>query len=200
MLNWRKATTIGLVICVVHLCFLDSVNAAASAASTSIKQNVDQFGVGAKVGVTLATGKKLRGFIEAIEDRSFLLDLGPKKASLRVGYDEVTDLRLAKRKYRASEQPDAVEARRVALALGVDKHVVVKTSDGRERHGHIRSIEADYFTILPDHQSESVQIAYNDVRHLEKNLSAGATIVLVVVVAAAVVVTAILLADGDSRY
>ena len=46
------------------------------------------------------------------------------------------------------------------------------------------------FSVLPDQQSAAIQIAYGDIRHVEKNLSLGATIVLLVLIAAAVLVAA----------
>src|SRR5205814_6379545 len=107
-----------------------------------------------------------------------------------IAYDQVTEMKLTKRRYRASGEPDAAEARRVVLALGVGKHVVVNAIGGREVHGNIQAIEPGYFSVLPDQQNAPVQIAYGDVRHVEKNLSLGATIVLLVLIAAAVVVAA----------
>ena len=62
---------------------------------------------------------------------------------------------------------------------------------GHELHGHIQAIDGDTFTLLPDHQTTSVRIAYRDVDYLEKNLSFGATIVLVVLIVAAVAVISI---------
>ena len=93
-------------------------------------------------------------------------------------------------RYRAHGHPDPAEARRVVLALGMGKHVVVNTTAGREFHGNIVAIEQGYFSVVPDRQTAPVQIAYADIKHVEKNLSLGATIVLLVLIAAAVVVAA----------
>jgi len=78
----------------------------------------------------------------------------------------------------------------VVAALGIGKHIGVKTTGGREFHGHIQLIEPDSFTMLPDREAAPVQIAYGEVKYVEKNLSLGATVVLVVLIAAAVIVIA----------
>ena len=57
----------------------------------------------------------------------------------------MTGVELLKRRYRAHGQPDAAEARRVVLALGMGKHIVVNTTAGRELHGNIVAIEPGYF-------------------------------------------------------
>jgi small nuclear ribonucleoprotein (snRNP)-like protein len=194
MNKWRNTTAVALVICVSHLTLLDSLNAANSSTPASIRQQMDQYGVGAKIRLKLGSGEKLQGAIGAIEDHGFLISSKPEKLSRRVDYDQVAQLQLANRRYHASGQPDPIEARRVALALGVGKHVVVKTSTGAEYHGHLQAIEEDHLMVLPDHQPVPVQVAYGDVRHLEKNLSLGATIVLVVLIGAALIVTAAVLA------
>ena len=176
----RRILAVALVTC---LFWADSLRAATSFTPSSIRQQVEQFGVGAKVGLKLAGGEKLRGSIEAIDDDGFLL------GARRIAYDQVAQMQLASRIYRASKGGPE-DARRVALALGVGKHVVVKMTGNRELHGHIQALDSDHFTLMPDRQAAPVQIAYNDVQHLEKNLSFGATIVLVVLIVAAVVVAA----------
>jgi ribosome maturation factor RimP len=162
---------------------------------TVTKQQVDRWGVGAEVKVQLAGGKNLRGAISGIEDDSFLLVKGQKASPKRVGYAEVAELKLAKNLYRATGQPDAVAAMRVVEALGVGRHAVVKTTAaGQEYHGNIQAIDRDQFTLLPDHQSQPVQIAYNDVQQVGPNLSRNALIGIIVGAAAAAVVIGLLLA------
>lgn len=154
------------------------------------KRQVDQFGVGAKVKIQLADGKKLKGSISAIEDEAFLLASKADGSPQRVAYDQVAQLKLAKLTYKAVGQPDPAEARRVVLGLGAGHHVQVKTTAGKEYHGNIQAIDPDSFTILCDHQTASVQIAYNDVLHVGPNLSTGAKVAIGVIVVVAIVVIA----------
>jgi ribosome maturation factor RimP len=160
---------------------------------TLTKQQVDRWGVGAEVKVKLAGGKNLRGAISGIEDESFLLVKGQKASPKRVGYAEVAELKLAKNLYRATGQPDVIAVMRVVEALGVGRHAVVKTTAGQEYHGNIQVIGQDQFTLLPDHQSQPVQIAYNDVQQVGPNLSTGAKVAIIVGAAAAAVVIGLLI-------
>ena len=180
----RRIVAVGLALSLFHISLVQSA-VAAPAVTTSIREQVSVFGTGAEVKLKLARGEKLRGSIEAIDDSGFLF-LERNRAARRITYDEVAHLAFPQR-YKAKGEPDPLQARRVVLALGVGKHVGVKFS-GREVHGHIQAIGGDHFTVLPDKQAAPVEIAFNEVRYVEKNLSAGATIVLVVVVAAVVVV------------
>jgi len=184
----RKMVAVALVFCLYHLSLIKSLTAGTTFTPTSIRQRVEAFGVGAKVGLKLAGGKKLHGTVELIDDRGFTLSQGSGPAK-SIAYDEVGQLSLAERAYHAKGQPDPVDARRIVLNLGVGKHAVVRFGDN-EFHGHIQSIEAEHFTLLPDHETAPVQIAYRDVQYVEKNLSLGATVVLIVLIAAAVVVAA----------
>jgi len=161
---------------------------AAAVETASVRQQVTEYGVGAKLSLKLAGGKKLGGSVESIDDAGFQLSK-PNGDAVHLRYDDLALVKLAERAYRAKQDPDPVEARRMVLSLGAGKHVVVKLT-GREFHGHIQTIAADTFTLLPDREITPVQIAYRDVRYVEKNLSFGATIVLVVLIVAAVVVAA----------
>jgi hypothetical protein len=51
-----------------------------------------------------------------------------------------------------------------------------------------QAIESDHFTMLPDHRSATVQIAYGDITQLGPNLSRGAKIAIIAGVAAAVII------------
>lgn len=161
------------------------------------KRQVDQFGVGAKVKIQLADGKKLKGSISAIEDEAFLLASKADGSPQRVAYDQVARLKLAKLTYKAVGQPDPAEARRVVLGLGVGKHIMVKTAAGKEYHGNIQAVDADFFTILPDQQMAPVQLAYADVLQLGPNLSRGAKIAILVLVVLAV--TAVVVGETISE-
>lgn len=192
MYSSKKALVIALVTCLLVLPLGDvaaSLEAATPPNPAVAKQQVDQFGLGAKVKIQLADGKKLKGSISAIEDGGFLLASKADGSPQRVAYDQVAQLKLAKLTYKAGGQPDAVEARRVVLGLGVGHHIQVKTTAGTEYHGNIQAIEADLFTLLPDHQTAPVQIAFADVQYVEQNLSRGAKIAIIVLVVLAVTVT-----------
>ena len=196
MTNWQKFIATGLAACMLVLPFGDlavSLQAEVPPNPTLTKQQVDRWGVGAEVKVMLAGGKNLRGAISGIEDDSFLLVKGQKASPKRVGYAEVAELKLAKNLYRATGQPDPLAALRAVEALGVGRHAVVKTAAGQEYHGNVQAIDRDQFMLLPDHQSQPVQIAYNDVLQVGPNLSKGAKIGIIVGVAVAVVLVVVLL-------
>ena len=153
-----------------------------------MKHQVDQLGVGAKVKVKLEGGKKLEGYIETIDDEGFLLNSKREASPRRIAYDQVARLKFAKRSYRASGQPDPVEARRAVLGLGVGQHVMVKVAGGKKLRGHIEAIESDNFTLRPDRQTTAVQIVYNDVWRVQQNLSTGAKIAIAAAVIFGVVI------------
>ena len=186
----KKVLVLGLVVCLGYLPVADVATLAATRPDSAFaKQQIDQFGVGAKVKIQLADGKKLKGSISAIEDEGFLLASKADGSPQRVAYDQVAQLKLAKLTYKAGGQPDAVEARRVVLGLGVGHHIQVKTTAGKEYHGNIQEIGSDLLTLLPDHQTAPVQIAFADVQYVEQNLSRGAKIAIIVLVVLAVTVT-----------
>jgi len=192
MYSSKKALVIALVTSLLLLPLGDvaaSLNAATPPNPAVAKQQVDQFGLGAKVKIQLADGKKLKGSISAIEDGGFLLASKADGSPQRVAYDQVAQLKLAKLTYKATGQPNLAEARRVVLGLGVGKHIQVKTAAGKEYHGLIVAIEEGGFAVMPDKQSAPVQIAYSDVVQLGPNLSTGAKIAIAVVVAAGVALT-----------
>ncbi len=188
MSSWRKATATVLVACMLHFSLGNALASPNVPDPALVKQHVDLFGRGARVSLKLANGQKLRGSIGAIEDQAFLLAPQRETTPRRILYDQVSELKLAKRLYRASGQPDPVEAKRMVVTLGVGKHVAVQVPSGKKLHGHIQAIEGERFTLVPDNQTAPVQIEYSDVHYVEKNLSFGATIVLVVLIVAAVAV------------
>jgi ribosome maturation factor RimP len=187
MISWHKGIAIGLVCCMTVLPLGDmaAFGATASPDRAAVKQQIDQFGVGANVKLQLADGKRLKGSISAIEDEAFLVASGREGSPQRVAYDQVAQVKLAKLTYKAAGQPDPAEARRVVLGLGVGKHIMVKTAAGKEYHGLIVAIEEGGFAVMPDKQATPVQIAYNDVLQVGPNLS---TFAKVAIVAAIVVV------------
>jgi ribosome maturation factor RimP len=158
---------------------------------TLTRQRVDQFGVGAKVKVALANGKKFRGSIQSIEEGGFLLAAAKAGSPTRVPYGEITQVSLTKNTYKAAGQPDSVEVRRVVAELGVGHHIMVKTSEAKEYHGNIVAVAAESFTVLPDHTAAPVQIAYNNVQQMGPNHSKGYWIGLAVVVGIVVTITVV---------
>jgi ribosome maturation factor RimP len=183
--SWRKYTVIGLVVCLMYLPLADVGLAANETRLPNpglTKQQVGKFGVGAKVKVELTNGKKFKGSIQSIEDGGFLLAAAKAGSPTRVPYGNVAQLKLAKNTYKATGQPDSVEVRRVVAELGVAHHIMVKTSEAKEYHGNIVAIEAESFTVLPDHTAAPVQIAYNSVQQMGPNMSKGAKIAIIVVV------------------
>ena len=120
MNNWRGIVAVGLVFCLYHASLIQSLGAA-SVDAESIRQQVAELGVGAKVGLKLAGGKKLRGSIEAIDDQGFLLS-ERSQPGVHVSYSDVGQVKLAQRAYRAKGETDPAEARRVVLSLGVGRH------------------------------------------------------------------------------
>ncbi len=190
MSEYSKFVARGLVVCMVSLAAADfesPLEAAAAFTPTSVKEEIEQFGAGAKVRLKLAGGERLRGVIKAIEADDFVLDTGRPATSRRIAYARVAQVSLAKLTYRTSALPNAAEVRQVVIALGIGKHVMVRTSGGREYHGYTQAIEQHHFTVLPDDQGAPVQIAYSEVSHVERNMSTGPKIVLGVLLVIAVI-------------
>jgi hypothetical protein len=154
--KWQVCVSVVLVISLYHVTVIQSLEAASNDAS--ISGQVAEYGVGAKLNLKLAGGKKLGGSVESIDEDGFRISK-PNRPATYVRYDEVAQVRFAERAYHAKRAADPLEARRLVLSLGAGQHVVVKFS-GRELHGHIQTIDDDTFTLLPDHQTTSVQIAF----------------------------------------
>ena len=190
MNQWHRIIVIALVICIGVLPVSDVAPLAADtpAAPEQVKQQLDQFGVGANLKVQLADGKKLKGSVVSLGEDGFELRGKSADAPRHIAYNNVNAVTLAKLKYRAKGTPDAVEARRVVLGLGVGHHIQVKTTAGKEYHGNIQIIGTDSFRMLPDRETAPVQIAFADVQYVEQNLSTGAKVAIIVGAAAAAVV------------
>ena len=138
--------------------------------------------MGANLKVQLADGKKLKGSVVALGEDGFELKAKSGDAPRHIAYNNVNEVKLAKLKYRAKGVPDAVEARRVVLGLGVGHHIQAKITAGKEYHGNIQIIGTDSFTMLPDREAAPVQIAFAEVQYVEQNLSKGAQIGIAVAV------------------
>jgi ribosome maturation factor RimP len=188
MNQWHRVIVIVLVFCIGILPVSDVAAVAGDTPSGSdqVKQQIDQYGVGANLKVQLANGKKLKGSVVSLADDSFELRSKAEESPRHIAYNNVNEVKLAKLVYRAKAAPDAVEARRVVLGLGVGKHIMVKTAEGTEYHGNILSVGTEQFTMLPDHQAVPVEIAYSQTLRMGPNLSKGAKIAIVVVVGLAI--------------
>jgi ribosome maturation factor RimP len=201
----RDSICIGLMGCMLLVPIKDAAAyplPAIPSNLSSVKQQVEQIGVGAVVKLKLAGGEKVRGNIQAIDDQGFVLESGRLPSQRRITYDQVVRVTLASLVYRATGVPDPIAASRVVAGLGAGHHIVVKTTEGKEYHGNIQVIGEDYFVMVPDHQTASVQIAYTQVHYVEQNLSKGAKIAIVVAVAlaVAVVVTVVVVKVGCKGY
>lgn len=181
----RASISVGVIFC---LFFVQSVSVAASFGPDTVRDQVKQFGTGARVKVKLASGQKVSGLIGAVRDNGFTLAKKNGDTSRQIAYNDVRQLKLSSRRYTAHQDVDAAAARRVVEALGVGKHIMVNPTGAHAIHGNIQTIEPDHFTVLPDRSTVPVTIAYNDIHHVEKNLTLGGTIVLVVLIVAALVV------------
>jgi len=180
-----KAIVMALVFCIAILPVNDVAVLAADTPSgpDRVKQQINQFGVGANLKVQLADGKKVKGSVVALGEDGFELTAKSGHSPRHIAYNNVNEVKLAKLTYRTKGIPDAVEARRVVLGLGVGRHIQAKTRAGKEYHATIQEIDSDSFTMLPDHRAAPVQIAFADVQYVEQNLSKGAKIAIIVVVA-----------------
>jgi hypothetical protein len=152
------------------------------------RQLVGELGVDAEVKVKLESGKKYRGVIQSIHEEGFELAAERDQVPRSLSYNQIAELKLADVYYKAKSAPDPVEARRTVVGLGIGKHVMAKNGRGIEVHGNIQEINADYFTVLPDHQRVSLQISYDDTWQVEPNLSRTAKILIWIGVAVAIVV------------
>jgi hypothetical protein len=182
---WRASICVGVIFC---LFVVQSVSMAASFGPETVKDQVEQLGPGARVKIKLTDGRRASGVIAAFRDGGFTLAPKNGGASRQIAYSDVRQLKLSSRRYTAHQEVDPQAARRVVEALGVGKHIMVNPTGAHAIHGNIQTIEADHFTVLPDRSTVPVTIAYNDIHHVEKNLTVGGTIVLVVLIVAALVV------------
>jgi ribosome maturation factor RimP len=174
MRNWRKYAVVGLVVCLLHLSLADAAQSAGTTTTLNpalAKQQVSQLGVGAKVKVELASGKRLKGSIQAVEDTGFLLTSNNAASPTRVAYGEVAELKSTTLRYAAKGQPDAAQVKRVAAGLGVGPHIVVETAKGKVYHGHIAALDAETFTLMPDRADAPVPIAYNSVKEMGPSMT-----------------------------
>ena len=195
-----KVLAVGLAFS-IGVWSVGDIPALAAEASTNpehIKREIIQYGVGANLKLRLADGKKLEGSLVFLAEDGFELRAKPKEPPRHIAYSQVTEVKPTRLFYRAKGQPDALEARRTVLGLGVGHHIQVKTTTGKEYHGNIQTIDADTFTMLPDRQTVSVEIPFSQVQYVEQNLSTVAKIAIAVVVVATIVVAVLVVVYVDA--
>lgn len=195
----RQGISLGLIVCLFHLCLVDAAWPVEKGApdAAAIKQQVTLFGVGAEVKLRLADGTKLSGPIRAIEDTTFGLSTGPAGNLTKIAYDQVTKLSLATKSfsYRASSPPDLGAASRTALSLA-GKNVTVRMTSGDKVHGIVQTAEQDRFTLLPS-RGAPMSIAYTDVAQLGSHTSAMAYGILLGVAGGVALAIAIFLGSAN---
>jgi hypothetical protein len=101
---------------------------------------------------------------------------------------ETSDAR-APRVYRARTNTDPAAARRVALALGENQHVVTRLRTGKTYRGHIVSIAEESLQMRLDRSNATLDIPFTEVTYLEQNLTRRAKIAIVAAAAGAAVLT-----------
>jgi hypothetical protein len=152
-----------------------------------LKQKIELCGVGTSVKVKLVKGRKIKGTVASIGETGFAVEPEKGVSRLQANYDQISELSFTVKGYKASGKPDASEARRVVAALGAGSHVMARTTE-EKIHGRITAVESDHFVILPDDQVKSVEISYQDVQQVGKNLGFFSTIGIIVVAIVVIIV------------
>lgn len=190
MRKHARLIAVAVLFCFVPVAcgdWLATLRAATPPNPAVARQQVELFGVGAEVKVTLASGKTLKGSIGAIDADSFELIARREGRRRPITFDEVTELKPARSTYRASRPPNAAEARGVAAGLGVGRHVAVRVTSGRTFRGHLQAINETHLVLRLDREARPIEIAYSDVLRLGPNLSTGAKIAIGLAAAALVI-------------
>src|SRR5690242_9068807 len=107
----RAFTAVALVVCLHSLQLVQSASAAATD-GLSVRRQITDYGIGAKLNLKLAGGRKLSGRVSAINDNGFQIAKANATA-VDVTYDEVGRVKLAQRAYHAGPDSDPAGARRV---------------------------------------------------------------------------------------
>ncbi len=165
------------------------------------QRQVELFGVGAAVKVTLADGQRLDGSITSIDAGSF--DLALRRGEVRrITYGEVAELRFVSATYEASGPPNAAAVRRVAAGLGAGRHVAVKVTSGQTFRGHIQAVHEKHLVLLRDRATIPIDIAYDEVQALGPNLSTNAknAIWIGLGVTALIVILAVVITEPDEGF
>jgi ribosome maturation factor RimP len=191
----RALTAQVLTLGLLHLALSSGAPKLSGAPHTDVKQRIENFGVGADLKLKLEDGKKVRGVVESIGDSSFVV-VSEKSGRQEIAFNDLKNLSYPKRGYKAEGAPDPVLAKRMVVQLGVGEHIMVKVLDQKVR-GHIREIHADHFVVQPDGQAATLQVPYENISKVNKNLSFGATLAIVIGIAAAVVLILVLSGEDE---
>ena len=200
MINWKKSTVLTLITCLSIMPLSDVslwAKTVAAASLTETRESLNLLGEGAKVKVVLTDGTKLKGVVQGVDESGLVLMANGKQATT-VAFDQIGQLKSARRSYKAKGSIDAQEARRAVVGLGVGQHIMVKFDGDKELHGFIKTIGMDRFSILPDHQSAPVEVAYNDIQVVHQNMGAGATLAIVIGIIAAAAIIAVIVTGSDT--
>jgi small nuclear ribonucleoprotein (snRNP)-like protein len=147
--------------------------------STEVQNLLSELGRGAQIKLKLVDGSKLRGQVESIGSEGFVFKAASGSSGHSIDYENIVDLDPAKRVYRSRSERDPVEARRVAVALGLGHHVLTRVQNGTTYRGHIEGIDLQHLSLRLDRSGQSIAIPYSEIDHLEQNLSALAKVGIV---------------------
>jgi ribosome maturation factor RimP len=167
--NWRKCTVMGLIVCLLNLTLADLTMARGAKSSddaAAIKQKVEMFGVGAVVDIYPEGGERFRGTIQSIGKEDFVVAPRGSAPARHIAFDRVQRLSLTNLSYKAVGQPDPAAARRAVAGWGVGSKIRVTRADGSKLKGRIQTLDMQQFALLPDSQSEPVQIPFTDVQQV----------------------------------
>lgn len=169
---WRKLLVLTLVTSLIHVSGVSTALMAKSLPGPeAIQQKVEGAGVGSYIALKLRDGKKLKGRLEAIEEKRFTVGLlQGEGAQLQVSYEEVAKIkRIKKTAYRAAGQPNPALAKQAIEGLGVGTHVMVKVLAGTVLRGHIQATHERTFSLRLDASSQPTPISYDQVLQVRKN-------------------------------
>ena len=141
------------------------------AAQNFVRRQIAEFGVGTELNLKLTDGKNLRGLVETIGADGITLADSRRRSLQYVDYAQIVSIGATKRVYRSDSGPDLIAAHRVALALGPGHHVLARVRSGLTYRGHIEGVNSQSLTLRLDRTGQLVVISYEQIDHLEQNLS-----------------------------
>ena len=106
MKEQKRLTAVLLAGCLVVSTWPTTLSAATRRNPGITKHHVERLGIETVVEVKLATGETFKGSISAIDDDSFDVLSTRERAARRIGYDQVTTLKLGK----STHQPVMADA------------------------------------------------------------------------------------------
>ena len=144
-----------------------------------MQRRVAAIGQGAEIKLKLADGSRHRGIVDGIGPQWLDLRESPNQPVRSIEYAHIASLELARRVYRSHPKRDPIAAYRVALALGHEHHVLTKIRSGKTYRGHIQGIDPRVLTLRLDRTSDLISIPYEQIDHLEQNLSRLAKVAII---------------------